>query len=421
MKTLIFLNRNSYHRYNFAELPELQAYRMVAIVDQEYFSKFPEQQKKYFSKIYEVPTQSSKVATLDFILDYDATCAIVDEEINRAAGPHNVLIICGDESNVSLVGKLRDRYHIEGDGEKQLDLYRDKTLMKQCLQKHHIRVPFFVHFDCEAAQRDPESYFHHLVKQVKLPFIIKPLTGMAGLFTYKIHHIKDYLDKISSLLAQPHSYEVEEFITGKLYHIDTVAQNKQLLTQFCSEYFSPLLDFQKGKIVGSIPLLENSPLDLQLKQLNLNILMALGITNGASHMEIFCNDQQELIFLEVGSRPPGLFVSENYQRAYGYNIYNQDLLAQLGLNNKFELPIKTYSLWFVIPTKTGRVIQLLEPNTQGTCELTWLVKKGDVLDEKAQSIFDYIGHGFVTHPEYNKLYADFELLRNFNFIRTEEL
>lgn len=420
-KTIIFLNQSSYNRYNFSELPEIINYRMVAVLHELVYDDFPTRQQVYFDKLYKVSaSRHSEKSSIDHVLDYSCVCAIVEQEIALAGGRKNIVLICADESNVDIVGKLRTQYDIDGDRDEQLVLYRDKALMKQRLKEHNIRVPHFVYFDIQALQQDVHHYYQILKQQLGTPFIIKPIKGLGSIATYKINNEDEFIKACPELMKQGSmvDYEADEFISGKLYHCDSLVENGKIFLSICSEYLCPNFEFQQGKILGSIPLPEQWSITQKLTEFNDQVLASLTPISGSTHLEIFEKPDGTLIFLEIAARPVGSLTSANFHRMFHYNIYNNDLLIQLHEKPRsMSKQAKISSLFAIFPApKAGEIKRLITPKVHGKCHIHWLVKPGDHLTKHSQSIFDGIGYCFISNNNYDRLYTDFESLRNFKHI-----
>lgn len=61
------------------------------------------------------------------------------------------------------------------------------------------------------------------------------------------------------------------------------------------------------------------------------VLRALGMPDGATHMEVFIERRGEPVFPEVAARAPGLLIVPLYEREFGINMANLEFCVQMGL------------------------------------------------------------------------------------------
>lgn len=414
MKTVIFLSQYRYNYYRLEELYQPNQYRFVALLGNRAYTEFPSELKKYFARIYPIFEKDHQDLSAEFTLDFEEACQAVETEIKLASGAKNVLLVCGDEFNISLLGKLRDKYKIPGPGYKQLAAYRNKIVMKKQLQKAKVRIPKFIKFDKLAAKKNPKNYFEKLSKTLDTPFIIKPISGAVSLTTQKIENLSAFKKHLPTFCNPKTDFEAEEFITGTLYHCDSLVQNKKILIELISEYLSPNLMFTEGKVTGSIPLRETDPLKIRIEKFSKQILQALGLIDGVTHMELFLTPKDELVFLEVAARPVGAAAVPNYIKVYDINLAKLHIEAQMRIPIKITKPqVRQYTFFVLIPYLKGKIVSLNEPNLESRYEIQWKVKPGDIIKATSQSIVEVAGICSVANDNYDILYSDFEKLKNY--------
>jgi biotin carboxylase len=211
-------------------------------------------------------------------------------------------------------------------------------------------------------------------------------------------------------------------VAGTLYHCDSLVQNGKVVFAVASEYLYPNIEFQKGKVYATIPLQETDPLTSRIKDFSEKTLNALGLIDGATHMEIFHNPRDELVFLEVAARPPGALIFPNYEKIYGFNLFDAHFKIQIGEIPKIpKIKIKEYSFSGVIPRYKGKVLQLHPPNITSRYEIKWKIKPGDIIEQSSQNILQLSATFYVYNSNYNVLYQDFKKLYNYKPIDVEPL
>lgn len=413
MKNLIFLSQRGYPRYDLAT-NQKNISRCAAILAAPTAAEFPPELKPFFAEIYTVPLAAETAGFfVEFILDEAAVCLAVEKEIAIAGGAHNVNIICNDEFNIVLVGKLRDRYGIPGAGEAQIDLYRNKDLMKQQLAKHAIRIPKHQLLDCTLSSQQITDHYQHLTATLGKSFVVKPVSGAGSIGTVIIHHEHEFVALYPTLIESAMDYEAEEYITGEFFHCDSLIQNGNVIYSIASEYLFPNIDYLQGKMLGSLCLLPNTNLSQRIVNLNAKIIQALGPINGLTHMELFHTPNDELVFIEIAARSGGGEITPTYTRMLNLNFSALDMRIQAGEILNITIPaIKEYSFSLRIPNIPGSVEKFNQPDLKSQYCFDWKIKSGDIL-QPSLSPLAFAGTITVTNSNYAELYADFLKLRDF--------
>ena len=324
-----------------------------------------------------------------------------------------------NEYNVLLVARLNKLLGLPGPSEEALLPYHDKSAMKQKLVHAGIRVPHHVMIHKAHAKERPESYFQELTHVLKLPFIIKPTHSAGSHGVSKIEDFSQFASWVKTLETQAHwTFEAEEFITGMLYHCDTAVEAGKVLFSQCCEYTYPNMEICYQRIIGSRVLSKSEPLPQQLLAFSEKVLQALGLLNIMSHMELFVTPSGEIIFLEIGPRPPGATSALMYRHDFDVSIANLYFRVLLGIPYAFTPDVKGYSFWAFLPHRAGKVKALVPPPISSTYTLEWLVKVGDILQD-SQSVVDISGKLFAYHDQYEVLKQDFNRLRDYQPLEVE--
>ena len=113
-----------------------------------------------------------------------------------------------------------------------------------------------------------------------------------------IHNLNE-LDSIKDFT----NYEVERFISGKIYHVDGKVSAGEFPYLKFSQYINTCRDFRMGFPLGSFTV-DSPKMNIETRNLTLNILEAFEITNSASHLELI-HDGKQFYFLEIGGRVGG--------------------------------------------------------------------------------------------------------------------
>ncbi|MDO4681901.1 MAG: ATP-grasp domain-containing protein [Lautropia sp.] len=265
------------------------------------------------------------------------------------------VIVCFDEANVENAIALRKRVSAHFIDCVSPSLFRDKLSMKKALEKEGVRVPRNLPLpkDGSLSYEEASSALHERL-------VVKPVSSAGTNSVFIIENETDYSLCLDLLAEKRISFEVEEYVSGCLYHCDIIVLHGVPIFVGCMEYAFPPHMFQKNKPLGGRVVNNKSSVYHELREFSLRALSCLGGVNGSYHMEIFYSEG-ELIFLECAARPPGLFVTEAYKMAYGLNILNLDIEIRLGILSCIELADFQDAFYMIYPIGDGVVSRISYP------------------------------------------------------------
>lgn len=328
----------------------VDSYRFILIISEEECSSLTAATLEAFAAVFIVRTIGS-----DGVLwRYDP------EEVSDVIGSLDrrpSTLITFDEGHTLLVAELRERFGIAGATVGEIERYRNKLLMKTCVQDAGLKVP--------AAERLPvdEEWptYEDLVKRLGTKLVIKPVSS-AGTNAVNIVSSKNEFERARSTFAQEEmAFEVEEYVTGRLFHCDTIWSGEELRFYGCTEYVSHTVDFQHGAPLGGRAMLPESSLTQAISDYCVRAVQALGLRGVAQHTEVIVSPGQEITFVESGARPPGMLVAQMYEKAFNINIVEETLLANLAGGQAGQspppLPVKRdrEAFYLVYPKGNGIV------------------------------------------------------------------
>lgn len=353
--------------------------------------------------IYDTPPSAERLSPLP--LDFLKT---IIEELSPKQ--NNLKIICTSELNMLHAAQLREEYNLGTPYYEDVIFYKSKIAMKEKLSTANIRCPQYKIIDPCENDAQLKLTFDTIKQEFGLPFILKPTDQSATFGVMKINNQDEFVEAVKCFGNV--RYEAEEFINGVLFHADSLIQEGKIVYFETSQYLSSGLAFLSGNIHGSIPLRKDNPLFERIQSFTAKALETLGWIEGSSHLEVFLNENDELVFLEVSARPPGSLVVENYNRSFGINFLDEDLKIKLGIFEPLKESIPHYTFWVYFPWKAGTVARTHTPLLKSLTELHWFVKEGDTLDSPT-CILDKTAQMFVTNDDYDILLEDFLSLKNF--------
>lgn len=234
-------------------------------------------------------------------------------------------IVAVHEKVMMVAAELRDEFGLPGPGVETTRLFRDKVRMKQVvIEANAARVPAFAPLD---TMEDLRAWDWSTGRKV-----IKSRLGAGSQDVYFADTLAEAERLAGRLDLSGGSFEVEEFIDGPMYHCDAIVQDGDVRFAAVCEYISKPGDFVPGGVGGSILLSPDDLLCKRVLELNARVLKALGLQEGATHLEVFHTAEDDLVFCEVAARPGGGGIDRIIENSYGVNILEASLRLQAGLD-----------------------------------------------------------------------------------------
>jgi biotin carboxylase len=228
----------------------------------------------------------------------EAVVAATVRDLARQVNIHQVE--CLWEPYMVLAARLREELGLPGLTVAQTVPFRDKEQMKQLLDAAGLRTPWHV-----AASTVADVWA--AAERAGYPLIVKPIDGAGSADTYRADSAAE-LDAILPMVRHVPRVSVEEFIEAEEFTYDTICAGGQVLVEnICQYHPRPLLT----KIHEWV-----SPVTMALRdldepglqggrELGHAVIAALGFRDGFTHMEWYRKDDGEVVFGEIGARPPG--------------------------------------------------------------------------------------------------------------------
>lgn len=207
---------------------------------------------------------------------------------------------CLWEPGMLLAARLREAVGAPGLSYEQTVPFRNKERMKQLLDAAGIRTPR--HRPARSAVE-----IRTAAVEVGFPLIVKPIAGAGSADTYRVESNAE-LERAIEGVRHHTEVSVEEFIDGEEYTFDTISirgtpsffnvawYRPRPLVARSEEWISPQV------IALRYP---NQPLLAPGVRMGHAVLRALHFETGFTHMEWYQKRDGEVVFGEIGARPPG--------------------------------------------------------------------------------------------------------------------
>jgi hypothetical protein len=241
---------------------------------------------------------------------------VIDELRQRLAGQQIDRIECLWEPGIMLAAELRQHFGVSGLNVEHARLFRDKEAMKTALDQAGIRTPRHAAVssvaDCWTA-----------VEEFGFPVILKPIDGAGSADTYRVES-REELRAALPLLRHVPSISVEEFVDGEEFTFDTITVDGEILYYNVAWYRPrPLIARSNEWISPQVIALRNvdSPDLAKGVEMGFDVIRALQFGTGFTHMEWYRKADGEVVFGEIGGRPPGAHQVDQMKFACDFDVF----------------------------------------------------------------------------------------------------
>ena len=319
-----------------------------------------------------------------------------------------------DEYSVNIASRIRSILGLKGLQPDQMVKFRDKLAMKQALASANIRIPRVF------------STQEILSQQVTFPLIAKP-RSLAGSLGVKLISTVAQLDAFLKTLPEgwfsnddsfidmsEQQYQFEEYIQGRLFHIDGLVRDSEVLFFKVAEYLGSPLSYLQGEPLASITSENCQEWQGFIDQ----TLRGLSTPDGAFHLEAFKNDQNKPIFLEIAVRMGGGPIHKTYLSVYGVDLLLNHLQLQMGVRMDYDISLekKTAAGWVIFPKdnksqRKKRVASVELPKDGYSSKLFY--SRIPTVGQSASGVFSHHNDNlgtFAFEGERNQILEDMQLL-----------
>jgi hypothetical protein len=342
----------------------------------------------------------------------DALVTAVRSLLTRLRADHraDVRLLCHDEYSLGAVAEARERLELAGATVEETAPFIDKLVMKERLTGSGVSLPRYRRWDHAAWLAHPRRYVTLLARDLGWPMFVKPLNESGSVGTRRLND-----SAAVEAWAREHGssgdFEVDEFLDGTLYHVDSLVSDGEILLAQPNGYLFPCYDYLDGKVCSTFTLPDTDPVHDRLLQFNERVLRALSVkpSNTVTHLEVFERVTGDLVFLEIAARAPAALVPYVYEKYRGFNIELAHFQLQMGERPDVGQPRGPYAGFVYFPRHRGIVQALHPPVLRSEHQLTWLVGAGERLEDPAD-IREAAATLLLWNRDYSALRADLDEL-----------
>lgn len=254
---------------------------------------------------------------------------------------------CLWEPFVLLAARIRERMGIPGMSYDTVLAFRDKVLMKEKIEKAKLRTPRSVRV------RTAKEVWA-AAEKLGYPLCIKPIAGAGSRDTYRLDSAKD-IERVLPLLGHVDEGTVEEFIEGEEFTFDAVSIDGHPALYSIMQYHPRPLQARTHEWISPAQIVFR---DLSLPRLQegiklgLDVLKAMNMGTGFTHMEWFRTDKGEAVFGEIACRSGGGHIVDMINYSNDLDINRE--WARCVCHGKFEAEIsRRYNVAMVFKRAQG--------------------------------------------------------------------
>ncbi len=254
----------------------------------------------------EQPRQALPEVVTRHIAHYVRVRTLWDEvgvvrEMQRLAGQVRIdQVECLWEPGMLLAARIRESLGLPGMTVDETLPFRDKEVMKQRLDAAGIRTPR--HARARTADEVREA-----AERIGWPVIVKPIAGAGSADTHRCDSPAD-LERALRQVRHVEEVSVEEFVEAEEFTFDTICADGQMAFENVCLYKPRPLEQRQLEWVSpqSFALRDLDQPELTAgRRMGRQVLHALGFRTGFTHMEWYRRPDGEVVFGEIGARPPG--------------------------------------------------------------------------------------------------------------------
>jgi hypothetical protein len=160
---------------------------------------------------------------------------------------------------------------------------------------------------------------------IGFPIILKPIAGAGSADTYRVNDRNDLRDVLPRL-RHVQAVSVEEFVDGEEFTFDTITVGGKIAYYNIAWYRPrPLIARSNEWISPQVIALRNVD-QPDLKdgvKMGFDVIRALGFDTGFTHMEWYRKADGEVVFGEIGARPPGAHQVDQMKYVCDFDVFRE--------------------------------------------------------------------------------------------------
>lgn len=328
--------------YDMNAMPEPRPLTFLCITTYEKGQEFMRECKRRGCRVILVTADKLRDAdwpreSLDdtFYLPADLPLADIVQAVTHLERTNKLdRIVALDEYDMETASTLREHLRVPGMGLTTMRYFRDKLAMRMKALARDVRVPDFV----PVVNHDD---IHYYLEHVPGPWVLKPRQEASAIGIRKIHAAEKLWPVLEELGDKQSSFLLEKFLPGEVFHVDSVVSECDVVFANVSNYGQPPMNLaQGGGVFTTYTVPRGGETDTGLREINRNLIAALGLVRGVAHAEfIRAYADEHFYFLECAARVGGAYINEMVEAATGLNLWREWARIEIaGGDGSYQLP-----------------------------------------------------------------------------------
>ncbi len=244
-------------------------------------------------------------------------------------------IVALDDYDVLPAAEMREHLRLPGLSASEARIFRDKLAMRVQARDQGIAVPPFVGiFNYDRIRA--------FLAATPGPWLLKPRTEAGAMGIKPVSSDEELWRGLEQLGDGQSHYVLEAFVSGEVFHVDSLVADGRLLFASAQKYSRPPIQVaHEGGVFISRILPEDDPDARALYAANARLLAAFGLRNGATHTEFIKGAADgAFYFLETAARVGGANVAEMIAAGTDINLWREwaRLEVARARDASYELP-----------------------------------------------------------------------------------
>lgn len=233
-------------------------------------------------------------------------------------------VVALEEFDVMTAALIREHFCLPGMSSSTAKTFRDKFRMAEAAKAAGIVVPEYVPLINTDA-------VHEFMARVPPPWIIKPRSDVSAIGIRRVDSADEVwnlvheMNERENLRERASYYLLAQFVAGKVFHVDSLVNDKRVLFAGVNRYGRPPLEVAHGGgVYVSRTVLHRSEDERELLKINRKLVKALKHERGAAHAEFIKSDADgRFYFLEIAARVGGAYIADVLEAASGLNLWRE--------------------------------------------------------------------------------------------------
>jgi hypothetical protein len=258
--------------------------------------------------------------------------AVIDAMRGWMRGRSLDRVECLWEPGILLAARLREAFGLRGLTVAQAQRFRDKEAMKAALDAAGIRTPR--HYPATTIAACWEA-----AERIGFPLILKPIAGAGSADTYRVNDADELRAALPRLRHVP-MVSVEELVDGEEYTFDTITIGGRIAYYNVAWYRPRPLIARSNEWISPQVVALRDVSDAALAdgiQMGRDVIRALEFDSGFTHMEWYRKSDGEVVFGEIGARPPGAHQVDQMKYACDFDVFRA--WGEAIANERFVQPV----------------------------------------------------------------------------------